>query len=1629
MPFELSPESEPTQGFQLTPEPSSSYSETQEDKIAMSAALAERNLKGQEDFDIGGTYATNKNALKNGQEEQVRTNIFLLENQTNIQDLKEEFNNTVLQGNLTGAERAVQLAKEQLNSHYKDSVEFNALETFRVDKEDADGELLDNTQALIASGALANQDKDKQTNAGFFYQVGQKYIDLQKSANQHGNSLKSDIVYGIANGLPAALEGVADNINNLLPDSYWELLAGESGAEALKKAVLQESKKDTLGKFSVGDVGKASEAMSSFAIGMATVAKFLPSVSGTGLNALRLTAAGTLADSAVFTGIDSAVKHITDAFPSTLNPITQYLGDRSENSPWENKAKQAIEATALNAVAEGVIFGAIKSVKALKNLKSENVVLEEIADDVIKSSIVTGDRQTGAIIAQKKLAGSEDLSPLIDQVTTVDNAIEAATPTVLKTPLDIKMEVGITGNIEAQFNRQKVLDLANTIDHDVHSVNRLNEEEMASAVSSFKENLVGLTGEHSIMDFKIDLENGVNVANIHLGKKSGGGYSSEKVAKNQADQLGIDYNLTKTPSGEYFITTKKVVPEVGFVKDIDYGDTSWLVKNTYGRNALHPAEYLPDHLLEDIELASNSRTTMRREYIQPLMSKYYKSVSKEEFEHVNNIAAIGRDSVNENGTTGRWFSPEEFDAQYDIMTNGKTPSNSVRESYKAYRELNDLQYTVENRNEYTRKARLGYEEITIGDIKGNGIVKNNLDATQQYRVYDPQGEGRVYKPNEITAEELETKYKDHKIIQLENDVKLPNGEYIKYILSEKGGFKTSMLDPIQVGYRAGGRVIYAGKYFSKQAVVQTLEDGSKINRNPLTHYTSETRQELVAHTSKLENARNAYRSAREYGQDGGRIPYKEVIGINKDGTFRYDSKGKVLTEAQANEIISKTVLSDVDDFAKALDDGAINKDSPFEVRGDKELPLAYSSTNTSYIDENHSGASTWLLSNKKAKFRSRGDRLYSPDEQQAKVLSPFEAMERSINGITNSGMAGNYVTRIGEQFTATAKAHGFLKEEFKNASSAQIFFEGENALIPNINGIADLDYQATLTTLKAMQRGLGYKGKVSLMKDAQIKKFSEWLETESGSLAPPTANKQKASKLVSNLADKDPLNAVNTFMYHTNFSFFALHQLVTQGGGGYLSTLVQSPIKATQSLMGSMVHANYFFREDAGAALSKNKALMNLLGWKDSAEYTGFLQHMKKSGYVNVTGSHIDLARKKMFTGKKGTNFELLDKAFESSSVAVRTGEALNQIVGYETAYKTFREQYPKVDINTAASTGWIIREANKITYNMKATTKREISQGVMAIPFRYKQFFMNVLEAQTVGGKRTPQQKAQFWAGTTAMFGVGTGVTYEVLKDNLGIQDNKTLESINNGFIHYLTSDSEGDVTVDLSNTLGNVSPVLDMYNQWASEDSKMWAVAGGALYSKVNQFKDRGANALLFMSNVEFNNTIEDNGKLALESLNEMSKVLSSWSNYSKGKVALDTGKIYSNKGALITDTVSNSTATLMMLGLKSPEEMKVFKTINPTLREQAKEIQDKADTIGYFLMKAKTVDRTTDSGAWQFKEYNKIAKVLSTNDPNRSDIMKKVRTNNFTSKTSKEEFGEKKLARREKDKVKFELKQQGK
>ncbi len=1323
MPFTYTEEDsqsiEPSQTFTLPAETAKKYSQPQEDKIALAAALAEKNLKSDE-VDTGAVYSSNKDALSNGQEQSIRDNISALEKQNTLNANLKLFVESSEDGDTSTATGALLAAREAKVSEYKDALEFNSLDSFRVDGEEADAELMDNTQAVMASSMISNQNDDANAQLGILDKIQQKYVDLQHSAQEHGNTLKTDVLKGIVNGVPRAMEGIADNINKLLPKGYWDLLSKEGeNPDALRNYVMKQVEKDTLGKLDVGTVGKVTEDISAFVVAMSTVGRIAPSLAietsagFTALNGVRAMASATIADSAIFDGMDSAIKSLTTTFPSTENVVTSWLGDRNEKSPWENKAKQALEAVGLNSIAEGAVFGLLKGYKGLKNLKTANAPLEDAVKDPIKSITLTGDRETAGSITQKKLSGSEELSPIVDQVTTMAQSVENTLPSILKTPLDVKPEVSLMGIVDVHEARARTLQKMKQIDAIAYTTNRLNASEMDLAVSSYREQIEGLYPDHKVIDVSVNKENGVNVGNITLGQNgTGGGYKTEEIARNQTE--GLDVSIVKQPNGEFFAVHKRGVKEAGFVDQIDFTDTSVLIKNAVGRIGLQPAEYLPDHILQDIGLAANSKTRIRNSLVNPLMDTYFKGVSKEDFVKVNEIAALGRDSViDAEGRTGKWFNQEEFDVTYDRIQ-GKGSKAKAWESYKAYRELNDLQYSVENRNEYVRKVRAGMEEVSMEfpefSFRGNATIKETLQATDTFRTYLPE-ENKVLARGEIRANNLQEKYKDYRVIQLEDAHAIDTGEPIKYLLVNPSDFKANMIDPIQVSYRAGGRVVYASKYFSKQAVTKTLESGDTINLNPLTHYTGESRQELVLHTRKLEDARNAYKSAMEVGKDGGKITYYPVEGIKKDGTFTYARKGKVLTVQEADNIISKTAMVDTGGMAKYVEEGSFGLDHPLEVRGDREIPVSYNPNGQSYIDENHSGATTWLRSNKKSKFAARGERLLNPQEQAAKVLDPHQAIERSINSIVNYGLAGDYTTRISEQFTATAKAMGFLKPEFKDASAARVYSAGKDALQPSITGRADTDYQGLLATLEATQRGLGFKSATSLMKDAQLQRFAEHLESSAGSLAPIGSTTRKATDVVVSLSDKDPLQAANSFLYYTQFGMNAM-QFVTQGVGGYVTTALQDPLKATQAVMGASYRTLGFLRKDIPTALSKNSKLMKLMGFDDGADYLKYNEVLQKSGYVDVLNTQIDMARQKMNTGRRGTAFDILDKAISKSTIAMETGEMLNQEITFRVAYMRFKELYPKADTNSSQSVGWIVREADKIGVNMKSAVQRQVSKN-----------------------------------------------------------------------------------------------------------------------------------------------------------------------------------------------------------------------------------------------------------------------------------------------------------------------------
>lgn len=1618
MPFSLS-DNNPSQGFSPSEEPIKTNSEFQNKRTAIEASLAKQNLSPDSNTDFSTLFQNNKTAIDAGQESLIRDNLSAIEQLNNVKAQRDLFAEAIDNGDAGLAEGSLNVAKQSQENLLPDSIEFNALDTFRNDNLNSDSELLDNKQALISSQMLASKSIDAEEQLGFFDKAADIWVDLSYSANLNGGNIGTDVLKGVANGVPAALEGIADNINELLPKAYWDLIAQDGDGTALRKAVMTQVNKDTLPQFKTGVVGDVAETISAFTLGMASIVTKIPKATSLSLNALRFASAGILADVSIFRGTESAVDLMIEKFPSTKTPVTEWLADRNEDSPWENKAKQAIESTALNVAGEGIVFGLIKGYRGLKALKSQVAPFKKISEDPIKMMDSLGDTEGAAAVAREVLADDVNIHPLMKEMTKVDDAVEAATPTILKTPLDIKPDVGLSGAVsirDVQIKANKVVEQIRGI---TYGVGRLQGDELTSAINKTKEEIVGLYPEHSVADIRMTQENGVHTANIYLGTKGKGlGYKSEQIARNQTEGLNVE--IVKTDTGMYYPVHKKVVTETGFTSPIDFGSTSILAKNELTRFITEPAEFLPDHLLEDIGVASNARATIRRQIIDPLVTRYVKQVSKEDFNRVNDIAAIGRDAVaDEKGRTGVWFNRDEFDTHYKKLK-GKGSSDKAWDSYKAYREINDTQYALENYNEFVRKATMGMEEINIRltdfEYSGNGIVKPTLTATDSFRVYSPSDK-KIFNKGELRSSNLLEEYKDYKVIQLEDTTQVEDTkEVIKYLLVKPSDFKANPLDPFQVNYRAGGRVVYKGKWFSKQTKTSLAEDGSTINENPLTHYTSENRRELVAHTAKLENARNAYRSLNELGEEGGRITYYPVSGINKDGTFRYSNKGKQLTQEEAEEVISQTALVDLDNMTRAIDDGAITLKHPFEVRGDKEIPLGYNTANSSYIDENHTGASSWLTTNKKKKFASRGERLLNPQEKYAKVLDPQEAIEKSIGSIINYGLAGDYTKRLANQFTATAKALKVLKPEYRDSSPEMIFAAGEDALTPSILGKADPNYQGLITTLQAMQRGLGYKSTLSKIKDRNIEKFVQYLDHNNLSIEPAVYNdkgeliESKLAKAVTNAADFNALQKANNFLYTTQFGLNA-SQFFTQGVGGFVTTAFQDPVKALQSMGSSMFTSLGHIDKSIPKALSKNKPLMNLLGFDNGKEFESYIAFKDKTGYIEVHQSQIDIAKQKAATGKKGFAFDLIDKAIDKSTIAMETGEMLNQNTVFRVAYLRYKELYGIPKPNDEKAAGWIIREADKLSFNMKSSLQSNLSKNeVSGVIMRFKNFFWKSFQAMTVGQKRTAAEKTKFWTATTVAFGTGTNMYTEWAKGKLGVEDPKTIQLLENGGTNYLFSDADGESIIDISNSI-DPRGIGSVFATMTSEDTKLIDWATGALGAKASQVGSSSANAIRFISEVFY--TPDAVLPLTREALIEMSKISTGWTNTMRGYHAFNTGTLYSKSEVPLVDGMTKSEALATMFGFKTTKEMAVYNNYG-LLKSQSKVFDDTAKAIFELQQRADKVDTSTKAGQVHYDALVSLAERL-LNTPHRDEIEKRIDKKEFFSETPQVDYGKETLNER--------------
>lgn len=1596
------PAASPPVNFPST-EPQPVFSDLGTNRIAASAAIAENTLKNG-NSDTAASFGNNVDAVKSGNTQGLKDYIGQLEKSNATDALQGAFVQAAQDPNATPSDLKgiTDIAKDHQQIK-PDATEFNALDGMRTDNGQAKtSDVLDKGQALIASGSLIQQRADAYAKANDTSISG----IMQRVANAKSGIESQWIpqtILGTANGLPELV--------NQGHTTAVKALAAATGTPLDPKStgnIVPEISNLT-------PYGKQVSHLSAFAIAMIPVTKALQ-VAGIGavaaegaslstkaaaatVNGLRNVAGGVIAGQ-VFDPVDDSLNTLATNYPQL--PFAQYFSEPA-SSYSDQKFRQAIGDAGLFAGMEATLGGLTGAAKWFYNARGSLGTASRVADNPISTTAAMGNTPAAAQMATDLISDNPNMNPLVLKTVTQDNALEAVTPTILKTDKDVQLPVGITGNIDALSNQQAYIAKINDLQSSYYQVARLSPVEQAAANQSMKESLMGVYGDKIIQDVSVagitnSEEAGITMANVHLANKDGTSFANSTEADNAAERMGMqpgDYSLTDAPNGTVYITRQHPVTEAGFVQPIPLSQVSRIYANPIGRRMLNTFNYVPPEVSGEAAVAKFAAKPINDSLVKPII-KRYTGVNKNDFETVNQILAVGRDSLREDGSTGRWFSDDEFSTMYRQMR-GKEPSAKAIDSYKAYKEGEDLNYLFSNNNEYIKKARMGMQEFksTREDFthSSNAIEQSDLSAINKYHVYDPESDTVLSPSNPLNAQELE-KYKDHRIIQLEGSTKVNDTDAVKYIAMKQGDYSMTPLDRFQVRYREGGRVVYPGArggYFSKQAVTNEMADGSKVYLNPLTHYTSESRQELIEHTTKLENARLAYKAS----VDGD--PWQEVSGVKQDGTFSYRDKEDQITSEAANDVISKTAIRDVNDFGDRVAAGNISKDNAFEIRRDRELPSAYNNKSvTSYADSDHSGTTSYLTTNGQTKFRARGDRLLNPQEEVSQVLSPQESLERSLNSVINAGKTQDYILRVQDQFSATAKAYGLLKPEFANSSPAAIFTAGEKALQPRVliskSGISDKEYQALLGLHQSIRNTLGFKNGASVAYEETLERYAEWCDKQGVNPLSHLPLSDGQPRKVADLASTNPLRAANSFLHFSNFGFFNTSHFMIRGVGGVLNTIGLQPIRGLQAGQAASLYASYLFKEEAGLAMSKLPGVTKLMGFKNPEEFEASARLMVKSGAVDIDGSHIDFGKQAAVSLKNGTTSMLLHSASASSDVAIRTGEALNQMTAWHVAFMNARDEYPNLNIDSSQFAAYALQQQEKIIFNMRGVLARNINNvPAFNTLLKYKNFMFNGLEAMTTSPLLSVRQKAAYGAGMTGMFGVGGYSALNGMLQSAGVDEENNpgiTKAWKDGILSAMLYDAtDHGLDIDLRGLVSPIQNLQDYYLQIATSDSKIWPIVGGPLEAKIEQAGDHVGKALHILEAMNQGATDSqalDKFQMTEEAAREIGLSVSTWKNYEKGMTAYTTQKIYDRTGQAIVDGIPQATAIAMMTGLKANEESTYWRDTAPTVQQAYQSVKDRSNEITGILGQIQNLDVNEPGDKARIDALTNVARFLQLATP---------------------------------------------
>jgi hypothetical protein len=520
-----------------------------------------------------------------------------------------------------------------------------------------------------------------------------------------------------------------------------------------------------------------------------------------------------------------------------------------------------------------------------------------------------------------------------------------------------------------------------------------------------------------------------------------------------------------------------------------------------------------------------------------------------------------------------------------------------------------------------------------------------------------------------------------------------------------------------------------------------------------------------------------------------------------------------------------------------------------------------------------------------------------------------------------------------------------------DASNMARFMKGE---LVKGNKRVNLIAQQAETQRKAVQSILGWKTDFDLAAEQHARDVANWVMGPN-----PESVRHKLGYAVTNWWEtENPLMKLRGWAFDMKLGLFNPAQLALQGATMFSSALI-NPRRG----LDAMVHAPFLraYLTKGGEHLIEHIAQDTMMAEKLGFEGPEELAHMwrsaKDSGFFDVgAGTHqfIQSAGPNVFSSgwTKGVK-----TVREHGRWFFNEGEAWNRSVAWHMAWKTVKEEAPRLSWKSNEFLTKVAGRAEDFSFNMGEASKSWWQRGVLSVPTQFWAYNARVMEA-IFGKQFSLEQKARLVIGQFLLYGTA-GVPILSVASELGKnhnppgQDGKNpLDTLAGAFDRGLLDEMLYHTTgadLQLGKRFGTASWSGDLikglfgWNQYGDKSlAEMGLGATGAIV---------GTTGKTFIDLVKYA-TAEGGGNLdnplSRDAALKLASNISTLSNGLKAYMVFKYGTYQNNSGSIMADDVPKQDAWGVLVFGAQPGEIDQLSAMMGWMKDRKKSVDEASKVL---------------------------------------------------------------------------------